>query len=151
MLKVAEMNSTKRRISSSFDPSMGRGSRRNGSAAVELAICLPVILLVVSGAIEGANFAFLRQTLAQSAYEGVKVTVRRGSNPEDGLAAARRVTEARQVRDATFQFVPADPRQAAPGTPVTLIVSAPGDSNSLMPVGPFSGRTITIRATMARE
>lgn len=123
---------------------------RSGSATVELAICLPVILLVVAGAIEGANFAFLRQTLAQSAYEGIKVAVRRNSNSSDGLAAARTIVQQRNVQGVTFQFQP-DPAAVSPGAPVTLIVTAPGDSNSQFPVGPFSGRTISVRATMAKE
>ncbi len=127
-----------------------RSPQRRASATVELAVCLPVILLVIAGAIEGANFAFLRQTLAQSAYEGIKVAVRRNSTPAQGLQAAQRITQQRNVQGVTFQFQP-DPRSAAPGTPVTLIVTAPGDSNSQFPIGPFSGRTISVRATMARE
>jgi len=125
--------------------------RRSASATVELAVCLPVIMLITAGAIEGANFAFLRQTLAQSAYEGIKVAVRRNSNGATGLQAAQRIIQQRNVQGATFQFIPARPETAPPGSPVTLIVSAPGDSNSQLPIGPFMGRTITIRATMARE
>lgn len=126
------------------------GRSRSGSATVELAICLPVILLVVGGAVEGANFAFLRQTLSQSAYEGIKVAVRRNSNSADGLAAARALVQQRNLQGVTFQFQP-DPAAAAPGSPVTFIVTAPGDANSQFPVGPFSGRTISVRATMAKE
>jgi len=51
----------------------------------------------------------------------------------------------------TFQFDPPNPQTAPPGSPLTLIVSAPGDTNSQFPIGPFSGRTISVRATMARE
>lgn len=125
--------------------------RRRASATVELAVCLPVIMLITAGAIEGANFAFLRQTLAQSAYEGIKVAVRRNSTGAAGLQAAQRITQQRNVQGVTFQYTPARPEDAAPGAPVTLTVSAPGDANSQLPIGPFSGRTITIRATMARE
>lgn len=128
----------------------GNSPRRRGSATVELAVCLPVILLLIAGAIEGANFAFLRQTLAQSAYEGIKVAVRRNSTPAQGLQAAQRITQQRNVQGVTFQFQP-DPATAAPGSPVTLIVTAPGDANSQFPIGPFSNRTISVRATMARE
>ncbi|MBL8889021.1 MAG: pilus assembly protein [Planctomycetaceae bacterium] len=123
---------------------------REGSATVEIAVCMPIVLLILAGAIEGANFAFLKQTLAQSAYEGIKVAVRRNSNAGDGLEAARRIIQQRNVQDVNFRFQP-DPATAAAGTPITLIVSAPGDSNSQFPIGPFSGQTINVRATMARE
>lgn len=124
---------------------------RKGSALTEFAVCVPIILIVVAGAIEGANFAFLRQTLAQSAYEGIKVAARRNSSAADGLAAARRIVDSRSVQGVTFRFEPNNPDSAAPGSPITIIVTAPGDANSQFPIGPFSGRTISIRATMANE
>ncbi len=125
--------------------------RRSASATVELAVCLPVIMLITAGAIEGANFAFLRQTLAQSAYEGIKVAVRRNSNGATGLQAAQEIIQQRNLQGVTFQYIPASPENVPSGSPVTLVVSAPGDTNSQLPIGPFMGRTITIRATMARE
>lgn len=137
-----------RLLSATVSPS---AKRRNASATVELAVCLPVIMLLTAGAIEGANFAFLRQTLAQSAYEGIKVAVRRNSNGATGLQAAQDIIQQRNVQGVTFQYTPTRPENAPPGSPVTLVVSAPGDANSQLPIGPFMGRTITIRATMARE
>ncbi len=108
-------------------------------------------MLIVAGAVEGANFAFLRQTIVQSAYEGIKVTARRGNSASDGIAAAQLITQQRNLQGVTFQFQPSDPSTAPAGSPITLIVSAPGDANSPFPIGPFSGRTISVRATMARE
>lgn len=131
-------------------PLSKRHRKRRGSATVELAVCLPVVLLIVAGAIEGANFAFLRQTLAQSAYEGIKVAVRRNSNSAQGLVAAGGIVQQRNIQGVTFQFQP-DPSTVPPGSPITLIVTAPGDSNSQFPIGPFSGRTISVRASMAKE
>lgn len=124
---------------------------RRGTATVELAVCLPVIVLLAMGAIEGASMAFLRQTLVQTAYEGVKVSVRRGNDGSDGLAAAQNVIDSRGLTGVTVTLDPADPTTAAPGQPITLRVTAPSDANSVLPFGPFRGRTVTVEATMAKE
>lgn len=128
-----------------------RKSKRNGTATVELAVCLPVVLLVTMGAVEGASMAFLRQTLVQSAYEGAKVAVRRGNEAEDGIHAAQSVVIGRQLQDVSISFTPRNPDRLPPGEPVTITVTAPGDANSILPFGPFRGKTITVSATMAKE
>lgn len=128
-----------------------KSNQRRGTATVELAVCLPVIVLVAMGAIEGASMAFLRQTMVQSAYEGVKVSVRRGSNAADGLSAANAVVDGRGLQGVNVSFNPSNPDNASPGDPVTITVTAPGDANSILPFGPFQGRQITVTATMAKE
>lgn len=125
--------------------------RCSGTATVELAVCLPVIVLVAMGAIEGASMAFLRQTLVQSAYEGVKVAVRRGNDASDGVNAAEAVLNGRGLQGTTISFSPTNPDNAFAGDPITITVTAPSDANSVLPFGPFQGRVITVNATMAKE
>ena len=48
---------------------------RKGAAVVEFAVCLPVVVLIVLGSIEAASLLFLKQTLVQASYEGVKVAI----------------------------------------------------------------------------
>lgn len=50
---------------------------RRGTAVTELAICLPVLALVIFGSIEACNVIFLKQTLVEAAYEGALI----GSQP----------------------------------------------------------------------
>ena len=50
---------------------------RRGTAAVELAICLPVLSLVIFGSIEMCNVIHLKQTLTEVGYVGALV----GSQP----------------------------------------------------------------------
>jgi len=57
--------------------------KRFGAAAVEFAVCLPLIILIVAGSIEGASLLFLRQALIQSSYEGAKVAVKQNSVNSD--------------------------------------------------------------------
>lgn len=127
-----------------------KSSRRRGTATVELAVLLPVILVVVLGAIESASMIFLRQALIQSAYEGAKVAVKSGDTT---LARnfALAVTTGRKINDVAIQFDPADIQSADRGSLVRVSVSASGDNNSVLPFGMFGNRRITAQAIMARE
>ena len=56
-----------------------RGTRRpqesRGVAAAELAVCLPVIVLIVIATIEACSALFLKQSLTAAAYEGVRTAI----------------------------------------------------------------------------
>ena len=126
-------------------------SRRRGAATVELAVCLPVIFLLSMGAMEGASLIFLRQAMVQSAYETVKEAVRTDGSQAQGLVLGEQVLSFRGVTDQSITFSPSNVEQLDPGTPVTVTVSAPGDSNSVFPFGPFQNREISVQATMLKE
>ena len=49
---------------------MKHRNKRLGAAIVEMAICLPVIVLLTYGTIELAGGLFLKQTLTSAAHEG---------------------------------------------------------------------------------
>lgn len=127
-----------------------RRSNRKGAAVVEFAVCLPVVMLIVLGSIEGASMLFLRQTLVQASYEGAKVAIRTGDKSLTE-AAVNQVAAGRRVKGLQFQTTPTNLANAQPGDIVVISVSAPGDSNSLFPFGPFKNRIVSAQATMIRE
>lgn len=124
---------------------------RRGAAVVEFAVCLPVIIIIVFGAIEAASLLFLRQALIQSAYEGVKVAIKANAESSDVLAAAESVAAGRNLSDMTVTLEPSDVSTATPGDLIRVTISAPGDSNSLIQFGPFKNRTVSARAVMVKE
>ena len=130
----------------------GKPSRRRlGAATVELAVCLPVITILALGAMEGSSMIFLRQALVQSAYETVKTSVRTNSNQAEGLIRGNQVLDFRNIKETSITFSPGSVDNLEPGTPVTVTVSAPGNSNTVFPFGPFKDQTITVQATMIKE
>ncbi len=125
--------------------------RRRGTATVELALCLPVIVLIAFGAVEGASMIFLKQTLVQSAYEGAKVAIRRNVTSADVEAATRSVLAGRSLQQARVEINPSNIELARRGDVILVRVTAPGDANSLFPFGPLQGREVAATAVMVKE
>lgn len=124
---------------------------RRGAAVVELAVCMPVILLVVMGAIQASSMTFLRQALVQSAYETVRESVKTSGSQAVGLQLGQQVLTSRDIQGFNINFQPANVDDLDRGTPVTVTVTAPSDPNTVFPFGPFDGQVITVNATMLKE
>ena len=125
--------------------------QRKAAAVVELAVCLPVIALLAIGSMEAASMIFLRQALVQSAYETVKEVSKTNGTEELALQRGREVLQFRNIEDETFTFDPPISDANDRGTPITVTVSAPGNSNSVLPFGPFRDRNVSVSATMIQE
>lgn len=124
---------------------------RRGTAAVELAVCLPVIVLLVFASLEGANMLFLRQAVVQSAYETAKAVAKTNGVQASAEKLGRQVLSSRGVDSPTIAFEPANVQSLTPGAAFTVTVSAPSAARSVTGIGPFSGLTIRAHATMLKE
>lgn len=124
--------------------------QRRGAALVELAICLPVLLLIVYGALEAAGMIFLRQALVQSSYEAAKIAAKSG-DLNAAREAALNVAEGRKISELNIEFTPDTAQGLTRGTPLTVSVSAPGDQSSPLPLGLFRGLTVSAQTVMVKE
>ena len=124
--------------------------KRQGAAVVEFAVCLPLIALIVIGSLEASNLLFLKQTLVQAAYEGVKVAIATGDT-EKVEAVIEAVAAGRNLQGVEIEFTPTDIANLPPGEQLTIKVTAPGDSNSVLPFGPFKNIVVGTSASMIRE
>lgn len=89
--------------------------------------------------------------MVQSAYECAKVAVKTDSDNQSAIDAAEAVGRGRRIDNLTVEFSPSDVRNVPAGDKITVIVSAPGDSNSFIPFGPFRNRTVSALAVMVKE
>lgn len=128
-----------------------RTRSKRGAATAELALCLPVIVLVAFGSVEGASMIFLKQMLVQSAYEGAKVAIQNRASNTDIETATRAVLVGRSLDDVTVETNPINVESARRGDMVVIRVSAPSDANSLFPFGVFSSQRVTGTAVMVKE
>ena len=124
--------------------------QREGAAVVEFAVCLPVIVLIVLGTIEAGSLLFLKQTLVQAAYEGAKVAIVSGDAAR-AEAIVEAVAAGRNLQDVQVEFTPSDIANLPAGETLTITVTAPGDSNSLIPFGPFKNQIVRASTAMVRE
>lgn len=124
---------------------------RKAAATVEFAVCLPVIIVLVFGAIEASSFIFLKQSLNAAAYEGVREAIRNSSTSQNGQSLAENVLNSRSVQQFSITFPTGPSESTERGQPVVIEVSAPAGPNSPL-LGQFiNSRTITARATMMKE
>jgi hypothetical protein len=128
----------------------GHGGKRRGVAAAELAVCLPVVVLLVIGTIEACSAIFLKQALTVAAYEGIRTAVLDGTSA--GVqSACNQILKDRKVQGGTVQIKPADLSALEPGEYIDVTISAPCDSNSPVPTTFYRGRTLTATASMMVE
>jgi len=124
------------------------GRSRKGIATVELAVCLPIMVILVLGFIEASSAIFLKQRLTASAYEGVRKVTAPTKTSADGITAANDVLTQFGISGGTITVTPNVTAATATGTQVSVKVEAPISSNSC--IKPFIiGKTFTkIQATV---
>ncbi len=117
----------------------------------ELAVCLPVIILLVFASLEGANMLFVRQAVVQAAYEMVKAAVKTDGNLASATALGTEVLTARGLTAQSITIDPPAVNGLAAGTPVRVTIQVNGNSKTILGYGPFRDLTIEAQATMFKE
>jgi Flp pilus assembly protein TadG len=128
-----------------------RRHKTRGVAASELAVCLPIIVLLVIASIEACSAIFLKQSLTVAAYEGVRAAVEADATETNVKAVCNRVIADRRVNGATVTVSPSNISALSPGDYVNVTVTAPCSSNSLVPTSFYRGRSLSTTASMMIE
>ena len=131
-------------------PNSHRHRDRSGVAMVELAVCLPAIVVLVIGGIECANMIFVKQSLHIAAYEGMRLAVQEDVPTTDVIARTQQVLDERRVHDSNITFDPANPETLDRGTTFTMTIDAPAASNSPIALRFFDGDLESF-VTMVKE
>ncbi len=127
-----------------------RRRKARGVAATELAVCLPIIVLMVLATIEACSALFLKQSLTVAAYEGVRTAISAGATTTEVQAACNQILSDRKIKGATITIAPAI-SALSPGDFIDVTVSAPCSSNSLVPATFYRGKTLSAKASMMME
>jgi hypothetical protein len=125
-------------------------SARCGVAA-ELAVCLPVVVLVVLATIESCSALFLKQSMTVAAYEGIRAAIEKGATTASVQAACNQVLNDRRIQGSTVTLTPASISSLKPGDFIDVTVSAPCNPNSPVPTTFFRGKTMSAKASMMIE
>ena len=128
-----------------------RSSTRRGVAAAELAVCLPIVVLLVIATIESCSALFLKQSLTSAAYEGVRAAIEQGGTTASVQTACNQILADRRIKGSNVKLNPASIASLKPGEFIDVTVSAPCTPNSPVPTTFFRGRTLSAKASMMIE
>ncbi len=129
----------------------GRFRQRRGAATVELAMVLPVMMLLVFGTLEICQRLMIRQTAAVAAYETARLAARRTTTAAQATARGQSLMSDRGISGGTVQITPNNLTLLPTGGELTVTVLIPVAGNTTVNyVLPTTGE-VTISTTMLRE
>ena len=122
---------------------------RRGAHIVEMALVLPILIMVVFGIIEFARANQIRQTVKQAAYEGARVGITMDATVASVQTQANRVLTSVGITGGT---VTVSPNPITSTTPfVTVTVSASATANGWFMKYFTAGQAITAAVTLESE
>lgn len=124
---------------------------RRGLAAVEFAVCLPVLVLAVFASIEACTMVFLKESLTVAAYEGSRVALKPGTTEAAVTARCQQVLTERNVAGGTVEIIPGVISAITVGNPLEIRVSAPCEANAIMPVWFYGNSTMSGSSIVMKE
>ena len=107
---------------------------RRGTATVELAVCLPLLVLLVFGGIQACDIIYLKHSLTSAAYEGSLELNRSGATNADVEARIQQVLDSHGVESTAIQLLPEGIQvdEISYGTHVQLVVTANTKDNLML-------------------
>lgn len=109
--------------------------RLRGVAAVEMALCLPLIFLVIFGGIEAANIIFLKQAITEAAYEGALYASKTEATQSETLSRVQTILDARNIQTTSITAGLGSTLidELAPGVLFSIRITAPTNANLISP------------------
>lgn len=125
-----------------------RSRRKRGVAAVELAVCLPVLVFLAIATIDACGLLYLGQTLKIATFEGARVGVVPNAEATNVRFQCETLLNDRGVSDYMIQLSPANPDALEDGDYFRVTITAGYGANSFM--GGMYGDKVVTRSTALR-
>jgi Flp pilus assembly protein TadG len=126
-------------------------------AAVELALCLPVVITLAFGTIELCNVVYVRTRMLSAAYESCRLATRPTTSSSLAATSSQVTTYCNSlltqfgVNGATVTLSPSSLTSAVPQTVVSVSITAPWSQNTVTSVVLQNAMTINASATLVCE
>ena len=131
--------------------SVGGRRQRRGVAAAELAVCLPVVVLLVLATIEACSMVFLKQSLSVAAYEGARTALADGTTAADVRSKCDQIFRDRGIDGASVSTSPSNFDRVGPGVFIDVTATAPCERNTVLPNMFYRGRRVSATVSMMTE
>ncbi|QDT09243.1 TadE-like protein [Planctomycetes bacterium K23_9] len=149
MLTYGNQNRRTLRNSASQPPT-SRRSARMGAAVVELAVCIPILVIVVVATTDACTMFHVQQNLKVAAYEGARVGIVPQAEAENVSYQCESLLDAQGVNGFSIAMEPSDPGTLKAGDYFTVTISADFKDNALVG-GLFADKTLTRSVTLRAE
>ena len=126
-------------------------------ATVELALCLPILLILAFGTIEVCNLIYMRTRMLSAAYESCRLATRPTTSSTPAATSSQVVTYCNSllsqfgINGATVTLTPSSLTSAVPQTAVTVSISAPWNQNTVSSYVLNTSMTVNAAATLITE
>ncbi|WP_238383195.1 TadE/TadG family type IV pilus assembly protein [Rubripirellula obstinata] len=130
-----------------------RRSRRNrsGTAVTELAVCLPVLVLITLATIESCTMLHLQQRLKTTAFEAARVGIVPGAKPVNVEYQCELLLDNHGVQGYSVTMDPANPSTLDQGDYFTVTVSASCGPNSLVGGWIYADKILSKSVSLSAE
>ncbi len=128
-----------------------KNNRRHGAAVVEIALCLPVLLLVTLLFIEFTNLLFLRQSLKVASYEGIRVAIKQSTDLSDVMDVCATILDSRQVNEYEISVEPEDFSTLPRGELTTVTIEVDKAENQLFGLLLGTSDTVVVQSFGLKE
>jgi Flp pilus assembly protein TadG len=132
----------------------GNRNIRRGSAVLEAALVLPIILSLSFGGVEFGYYMFVKNTFQGAAREGARAAINAGATNTDVTTAVAGVMTAAGFNSSQYMITtnPATVSSATTGTAVTVSISAQWGTIGVRPLGVIpSTKNVTGSTVMRKE
>jgi len=127
-----------------------RSNRRRGTAVVELAICLPILVTVLLATTEACTILYVQQSLKISAFEGARVGTVPGADAGNVTYQCETLLDDHNVQSYTVSMDPPNPNTLNQGDYFKVTITADFAPNSLIGgwfyAGKLLSRSVSLRA-----
>lgn len=126
---------------------------RDGIAAMECAIALPIVVLITFGTIDMCSAMFLKESITIAAYEGARIGVASSGSDEAVLVRVAEVLKGRGIHYGDDVCAISSPGfdEAETLDHVSVTVKVPCEGNLALTGWMFAGRSLDASVTMRKE
>ena len=122
---------------------------RSGVASIELAVCLPILVIVAFVAIEACGMLYLAQSLKIASFEGARVGVVPLAETDNVVFQCETLLDDRAIQGYTISLDPSDPALLEEGDYFRVTINVDYEQNALIP-GFMLGNRVISRSTALR-
>lgn len=112
---------------------LGRMNQRTGSAVVELALSIPLIVLFVFGSIGASNAIYMQQVVTEVAYQGALEGIKVSATEQSVINRMQIYIDQTSLNGVTFEVIGTDGTaydNLSSGQSFRVVANAPADSMS---------------------